>query len=981
MDNSPTTSRRFLLAALLTILLVAGGLRLYRLPERPLGLHYDEAANGILAGEIAHGVKRPIFIASYTGKEVLFFYWTALWMKLLGVTPLALRLGAASIGVATVAVTVWAIYELLHDHSDAPWIALAAAACLAVSFWHLVLSRYGFRAVTQPLLQALTVAALWRGLRPRAPSTAAVAQKEAIGGIPWLILAGLFCGLTAYTYLAARAFPLPLATALVTLVIADRHRRRERLAQSAIFVGTAALVLAPLAHYWLTHPGSFSTRAKQVAAQNWAEVQRGLLACLKMFFLQGDPYIRFNLPGRPLFGPVVAALFILGLGAGIWHLVRLLRASEEAHRPLALASSVFLFVSIPMMLLPSALATNEITPSNLRTVGLLPFIYVFPALGLWALVVPLRGHEEHEDEGREVGRGRYLTKKTPLTCFLLPAACLLLLGISGASAARDYLGWASSPALYYAADGDLADIAGYLNDADLSATTPYVASQHYRHPTLAFLAEDYDAVRWLVGGRTLVFPPEGNALFLFPRSASDDLDWVRSLLPEDALVEAPLGPDGAPAFHVYRGNIRDANTKAANTKDTKGTEAGQRTVSFGQVALLLGYTVTNQPRSGASGDIAIWWRVTGAADQPDYRVVARVADRWGSLWGERQAFHYPSEQWRCGELIVDHVSIPIAPGAPPGDYAVRFGLYAPGTEAHLPVVDDKGAYAGLYAELPVQVARAATPAPVEDMSIDNRLDAAVDGLTLLGTQLDTTTARPGEPLYITLFWRAGETILPPHELSLQLGETTLYQGAPVHDTYPFSEWKPGEVVADRYDPRLPLDTPPGRHRLRLQVGDRETFELAEINVQATDRTFEVPPTAHPLTVTLGHRLELLGYDLSTDSVAPGETLTLTLTWRALTEMETDYTVFTHLLAADGSMAGQQDRQPIWGSYPTSLWARGEVVTDVYTIPVSPTAAPGEHQLEVGMYVAETGMRLSIEGDADNAITLQTISVTNTKGTR
>ena len=45
--------------ALLLILLVAAGLRLYRLPELPLGLHYDEAATGILAGEIASGASRP----------------------------------------------------------------------------------------------------------------------------------------------------------------------------------------------------------------------------------------------------------------------------------------------------------------------------------------------------------------------------------------------------------------------------------------------------------------------------------------------------------------------------------------------------------------------------------------------------------------------------------------------------------------------------------------------------------------------------------------------------------------------------------------------------------------------------------------------------------------------------------------------------------------------------------------------------------
>jgi len=68
-------------------------------------------------------------------------------------------------------------------------------------------------------------------------------------------------------------------------------------------------------------------------------------------------------------------------------------------------------------------------------------------------------------------------------------------------------------------------------------------------------------------------------------------------------------------------------------------------------------------------------------------------------------------------------------------------------------------------------------------------------------------------------------------------------------------------------------------------------------------------------------------------VAPGDTLTLTLYWRALTEMDEPYTVFTHLLAPDGSMAGQWDSHPVGGAYPTDLWLAGEVVTDVREIPV------------------------------------------------
>ena len=246
-------SRRVYVAAFILVLTLAVVLRFCGLTDCPVGLHYDEAANGILSSEIASGSKTPIFIPAYTGKEVLFFYWTALWMKLVGIGPLAPRLAAASMGVLTVAATVWAIYELLFDDSDARWIALMAGGMLAFSFWHLVLSRYGFRAISQPLLQALTVAALWRGLRASRPSQPAPGQSV------WLAVAGLFCGLTAYTYLAARAFPFPLAVALLALLIADRAVIRARLLQLITFAGPAALVLAPLIHYWLTHPGSFMT--------------------------------------------------------------------------------------------------------------------------------------------------------------------------------------------------------------------------------------------------------------------------------------------------------------------------------------------------------------------------------------------------------------------------------------------------------------------------------------------------------------------------------------------------------------------------------------------------------------------------------------------------------------------------------------------------------------------------------------------------
>jgi hypothetical protein len=961
MDDALPTPRRVSRygIALLLVLLVAAGLRLYRLPELPLGLHYDEAANGILAAEIARGTKTPVFIPAYTGKEVLFFYWAALWIKLLGVTPLALRLSAALAGLGTVLATIWAVQELFHGRDDAKWVALLTGAFLASSFWHLILSRYGFRAVTQPLMQALTVAALWRGLR------LFKGERNGLKGLLWLILAGLFCGLTAYTYLAARAFPIPLAAAMLAFVLsAGPGRRGARLGQLILFAAVAALTLAPLAYYWIAHPGSFLTRTQQVTAASWSEVQSGATACLRMFFIRGDPYVRFNVPYRPLFDPITAVLFLLGIitlfRPQLYNTQRpTSNVQHPASNPLHLASRVFVLTCLPTMLLPSALAVGDVIPSNLRTVGLLPFIYLFPALGLSAIKSQIAHRTSHILPHRSL---------RVLQCSLF---VLLLGALTFVTATTYFRDWASSPALYYAADGDLVDVAAYLNQAELGVTTPYVASKHYRHPTLAFLAEDYDAIRWITAGKAVVFPAEGDALLLFPRSASSDLDWVESTLAANSSLDraAPLGPDDAPAFHAY--HVRP---------DPNPGPAFSQSANVAQVIHLLGYDVVGEPRSGEQAQVAIWWRVLNLPPGGDFAPLARLTDPWGFVWGETRSFHYPSEQWTPGEWVVDHLSIPVAPGTPPGDYAVHFSLYSANADSLLPVLDDTGRYAGTSVQLPLHIARASSPPALEEMSIRTRLDASAGGLTLLGLNLDTTNPRPGERLHLSLFWQTHEPSLPDFEVTLTLGDTPIYTGAPVHNTYPVSSWAAREVVIDRYDPRLPRRISPGDHPLRLHLGssttgsrDDLTLTLGTITVAAIDRAFEIPLISHPLIATLGAQIQLLGYDLSEDTVAPGDTLVLTLYWQAVAEMDKDYTVFTHLLAPDGSPTGQRDNHPVGGTYPTSLWLTGEVVADVYEIPVRADAAPGDHWLKVGMYVAENGHRLPT-GTPGDAIPLQTVVV-------
>jgi hypothetical protein len=65
-----------------------------------------------------------------------------------------------------------------------------------------------------------------------------------------------------------------------------------------------------------------------------------------------------------------------------------------------------------------------------------------------------------------------------------------------------------------------------------------------------------------------------------------------------------------------------------------------------------------------------------------------------------------------------------------------------------------------------------------------------------------------------------------------------------------------------------------------------------------------------------------------------------------------------LLDGAGQLLMGQDNQPVNGSYPTGIWEPGEIVPDEYTFDTS-ALPPGEYQLEIGMYLPETGERLSV----------------------
>jgi len=60
-------------------------------------------------------------------------------------------------------------------------------------------------------------------------------------------------------------------------------------------------------------------------------------------------------------------------------------------------------------------------------------------------------------------------------------------------------------------------------------------------------------------------------------------------------------------------------------------------------------------------------------------------------------------------------------------------------------------------------------------------------------------------------------------------------------------------------------------------------------------------------------------------------------------------VFIHLMAADGTLAAQNDAEPGQGFLPTVDWTAGETLVDRYGVWLPPTLPPGTYTLQAGMY--------------------------------
>ena len=128
------------------------------------------------------------------------------------------------------------------------------------------------------------------------------------------------------------------------------------------------------------------------------------------------------------------------------------------------------------------------------------------------------------------------------------------------------------------------------------------------------------------------------------------------------------------------------------------------------------------------------------------------------------------------------------------------------------------------------------------------------------------------------------------------------------------------------------------------------------------------PLTHLQDAAFGDDLALVGWRM--EEITSPRTLQVSIVWQAKRSMAQRFTAFVHLETEDGSrkLAGS-DHEPHEGFYPTTLWAAGEMVREVYVLKLADDADPGTYLLKAGWYDPDTGDRLEVKASADNTVTL------------
>ncbi len=383
--------------------------------------------------------------------------------------------------------------------------------------------------------------------------------------------------------------------------------------------------------------------------------------------------------------------------------------------------------------------------------------------------------------------------------------------------------------------------------------------------------------------------------------------------------------------------------------------------------------------------ITLYWetvnRISGKQN-----VYISLVDNDGNSWGKVDrlilAGLWRPNRWRPGFFIRDEYRLLIDPATPPGTYHFEVGMYDFVTGQTLGVAKNIGE---------ITLTPPKNPPSTDQLNVKNKIFVPInDSLNLVGHTYQNVQLPPGAELTGKIFWQTTSPISKNYAVQFWFPTSNsqkklIIHESPLSDSYPNSQWRPGEVVGEAYRFRISGHAPAGNYPMMVSVIDADTGEsaglditLAQVTVQQIERNYSLPKDVVPVSATLNNEIELVGYKLLTETVAPDGTFSLTLYWHSLDMAKANYTVFVHAIGPDQLMRGQWDSMPVQGSAPTSGWLPNQIIEDPYKVLMVKDAPPWKYDIFVGMYDSATGQRLPLTSQSspisDNRVWLTRVQV-------
>jgi hypothetical protein len=437
--------------------------------------------------------------------------------------------------------------------------------------------------------------------------------------------------------------------------------------------------------------------------------------------------------------------------------------------------------------------------------------------------------------------------------------------------------------------------------------------------------------------------------------------------------------------------LRRAELRADGTLRDVEQALGQH---YSDGLVLIGYdqSAGQMPADGALG-VDLYWtarRLPSRRYQSVVHLEGKARLRWSPKDSLRPTDYQgapPTTAWRPGRYALDSHEVQPLPATPPGTYDIVLTVFDRDTLAPLSVLNEQGQpVAPEFVLGQVTLTAPRRPFDVEQLNTRSELHVSLGPLDLVGAVFDNEEAAPGDPLFVTTFWRIEEELVEDLVFHLSLlapdGSTvTTYDLPPTADWHPTSIWEPGRIWRGQHLLHLPAELNSGDYSWCFSISDSASrFEHPSvIRVVAPNRTFAAPAVDLEIDTRLDNVATLVGAirNWVSSPLSPGTSLTVTLVWRSEVETKVSYRAFVHLIGPDGELAAQSDGVPAGWTRPTTGWLPGEYVEDMHGLTVPRDAPTGDYDLIAGLYAPGSGPgaggeRLTTPAGSD-AVSLGTVA--------